>query len=250
MTGPDELVTPLGRIPVRHRLALAVEAVDAVTGRPAFGVRVTRETRRPAPAADNGRGRLVLRHDRPLPATVLIQLDDPAGRWVPRRLEVAIFGYDEVRAADLEPPAGVRIPAEARAVRPWLKPATGYPAPAFATGVRFGVRRGRARIPWPRLEVFDSAGRPTGWAHGDSRGEVLVLIHPGPGAAGAVPIVVRVHEPAAPSPLPAAEPVARAPSEPVIRGDTLPPGYLPRTTDHLLSCTVGRVAGVADLDIS
>jgi hypothetical protein len=204
----------------------------------------------------------VLRHDRPLPRVVRIRLDDPARRWVPRRLDVNVWTYDEVRAADRVPP-GAMVPPEDRLIRPWLKPGTGYPIQAGATGVRFGVRRGPRRVPWPRLEVFDPGGFPAGWAHGDGRGEVLVLVRPTAGAVGSFPIVVRVHEPdpAWRDTLPAAEndplrllhpePIARAPgpADPAVRGDVPPPGYLNRT-DHLLTCTVGRVKAAADLDIA
>ncbi|GAA1032436.1 hypothetical protein GCM10009557_30930 [Virgisporangium ochraceum] len=272
MAGPDEIVTPGGRIAVLHRLALAVEAVDAVNRRPAAGVRVGRETGRrsvfadPAlvgmPSAGNGRGRLVLRHDRPLPGAIRIRLDDPARRWVPRRLDVSVWTYDEVRAADADPP-GAKVPPEDRLIRPWLRPGVGYPCPPGATGLRFGVRRGPERVAWPRLEVFDAGGFPVGWAHGDGRGEVLVLIRPGAPATGDFPIVVRVHapdpdwrdRPPAPAKDPLRllhpEPVARAPgpADPAVRGDLPPPGYLP-PTDHLLTCTVGRVKAAIDLAIA
>jgi hypothetical protein len=269
----DDIVTAAGRVTVLHRLALAVEVLDAVNRRAAFGVRVGREAPRTAalPPRGDGSGRLVLRHDARLPDVVRVRIDDPTRRWVPRRLDVPLWTLEEVRAADQEPP-GAFVPAGYRLVRPWLKPGAGYPCPHGTTGVRFGVRRGRDRVAWPRIEVFDSGALPAGWAHGDERGEVLLLIAPPPAPPPTFPVVVRVHEPdrawrdprpaAEPSPLDPLrdlhpEPLARAPvppappdlDGPAARGDAPPPGYL-RRTDHLLTCTVGRIVAAADLDIA
>ena len=241
MTAPSgTLGTLFGRIPVAHRLALAVAPVDAVTRRAAPPqVQVGRETPRslrraarphrpsldaqrvavPVPAAA---GAHIVVHDRSVPVAppagtppgtppeLTIRITDPGGRFVPRRVTVPIWTLDDVRDVDDDPPTGSAIPALSRTIRPWLLPGAAYLPPGGATGARLRVVRGGVPVRWPRLEVFDASGARLGWAHGDEHGQVLVVLDSlGSGMpSDSVPVALRVHVPPAPppNPVPPADP--------------------------------------------
>lgn len=235
MTAPlGTIDTPLGRVPVAHRLALAVAPVDAVTRRPAPpGIRVGRETvrslartqRPPRRALDPqrvavgvaaGAGAFVVLHDRSVPTEppagsppgtppeLTVRVTDPAGRFVPRRLRVPIWTLDDVGAVDDEPPSGTAVPALSRTIRPWLLPGAAYLPPGGATGARLRVVRSGAPVRWPRVEVFGTGGARLGWGHGDEHGQVLLVIDSLGSAmpSGPVAVALRVHVPPAPAALP------------------------------------------------
>jgi hypothetical protein len=290
--GLGELVTAAGTLDVLHRLALAVEPVDPSTRRLASGVRVRHETARAAATADlrrRGRGaldpllrqatpagdRLVLRHGSAVRDQVLVRLDDTARRFVPRRFAVPLWTLAEVEAADDAPgrPAGGPfVPAASRLLRPWLLPGSGYVVARGTMGARFRVLLGGAGVRWPRVEAFGDGGIRSGWAHGDERGEVLLVVH-GPVVPTnqdkfKVRLAIRVHWPdpaqqPPPNPLdPLAdlvvEPITRSAAPPspndldndTLRGITRPPRYLTVATDAIVTIPIGEVTRTADIVIA
>lgn len=315
----DQLLTDAGMADVLHRLALAVEPVDAVTRSPADLVRVGRETsrlmerltrppRRPGPVDPAARqrpvqplygngSRFVLRHGPDLPETgpaqppgapprgprIRIRLDDARRRWVPRRLDAEIWTLAEVQAIDpardRAPVAGPYLRAASRLIRPWLLPGSGYAFGVGSTGLRLRVTRAGRPVPWIRVQALDDQLHLIGWAHGDDRGEVLLLLDTlgaqFPPDASRGNITLRVHwpDPAVPvepglpptEPQPAADPLRGLPVEPVDRivvppgadppdmdvmlGLAVPAGYL-TAPDAVRTLTLGEVLPVPDLVIA
>jgi hypothetical protein len=122
---------------------------------------------------------------------------------------------------------------------------------------------------WARVEArVPASGTLVGRAHGDDRGEFLLLIGSGAIPVGdlvdPLPIRVTVFGPAAPpvpgSPdLPAQDPLWDLPIEtasaagapdPVSAGEDLPTGYAGTSTSRVVDLTLGRLmSGVADFAI-
>jgi hypothetical protein len=255
-----------------HRLALAVEVVDATTGGPvAEPLRVTRETVR-APSGgpgflDHGGGRFVLEHRRDVTAEAVLRITDPRRRFVPRRLKVRLWPLARVVEADQRPPTASYVPGRSRLLRPWLLPGSAAALPRGTTALRCRVTHAGAPVRWARLEMFTAAGR-IGWGHGDERGEVLVVAgnraaYP-PIGATSFPTAVRVHRPVNPPPPDPDDPLAdlvvqrifRSVAPPVptnldnarLRGIAVPPGYV-TAPDQVVTLTSGRVATVGDLTV-
>ncbi|MEU5952116.1 hypothetical protein [Streptomyces sp. NPDC047525] len=301
MTSGGELVT---HTVLLHRLALGVETVDAVTGR-AVGtaVRVGREVpdqprrrhrgqgldpmlrRTDLPLEASSTGRYRLRHELrrrpvppprngvpPAPAPVVVRIDDPSRRFVPRRLAVPLWTLAEVEAAEA---AGGHIPVRSRLLRPRLLPGSAYVLPRGVTGLRGRVRDAAGPLPWARVEARIEDQPPdeviVGRAHGDERGEFLLVVT----TLGDVDLALRrevllrivVFGPApvpasvpVPAPSPAAgdedrlsrlpvEPVPRAAGAPppteadldtaLMRGETPPPGYQQSSADRRVRVPVG-----------
>jgi hypothetical protein len=290
--GLGELVTAAGTVDVLHRLALAVEPLDAGTGRLASGVRVGHENAAAAAAAAlrrRGRGtldplarhaapagdRVVLRHGPAFGGQVRLRLDDAARRFVPRRVEVPLWTLAEVEAADEAPGRGATgpvVPATSRLLRPWLLPGSGHVPARGTTGARFRVLLAGAGVRWPRVEAFGTDGKRAGWAHGDERGEVLLLFN-GPVIRSeddpfAALFAIRVHWPdpaqqPPPDPLdPLAdlvvEPITRSAAPPApgdldnerLRGITRPPRYLTVATDVAVTLPIGEVTRTADIALA
>jgi hypothetical protein len=237
-----------------HRLALGLELIDAARqGRIARPIRATRDgTPRPASrtrpwwrddprfAADGLRR--IDRHNSSLftllftPGVkdrVAVRLDDPGRRFVPRRLAIPI---------PTEAGADAR-PYTDRVRRPALFPGAAYDVSESATGLRGRVVRDNRPMRWARVEARTAGanGVVVGRAHGDDRGEFLLLLGTSPAVAG-TPIAVTVYGPAAaPAPatpdLPGLDPlwdlpleVVPAPDDPggdrVSTGEALPAGYV------------------------
>jgi hypothetical protein len=289
---PDQLTSGDVTIDVQHRLALAIEPVDASTRGPAASVRAGRETSRsmdrfrrrlggPAePLAGSG-SRFVIRHGPGLPESgpvpppgapprgprLRIRLDDPRRRWVPRRLDAEIWTADDVRASDRPTAPGPYRSAASRLIRPWLLPGSGYPIPAGATGLRLRVTRAGQPVPWVRVHVLDAAATALiGWAHGDDRGEVLLLLDglgpdfpPGDSAGN---VTLRVHRPGPAGPPPGRDPLrglaiepldrvivpagGRPPVDDILRGLAVPAGYL-TAPDQVRPVFLGTVQPAPDL---
>lgn len=179
--------TAVGTADVLHRLALAVETVDAVTHRP-IRVRTGREV--PLlllgsvadpfwPCLDletNGRGRSVLRHGPSVPALITIRFVDPSYRFVPRRFRIPLWTLADVAAADASPPSGPYIPVRSRLLRPWLLPGSAYELPRGTTGVRGRITRAGNPVRWARISASGPGNVLVGWTHGDERGEFLLVI--------------------------------------------------------------------------
>lgn len=291
---------PVTHTVLMHRLALGVETVDAVTGR-AVGtaIRVGREVpnqpsrrgqdldpmlrRTDQPLEASGTGRYRLRHElrrspvpRPgdgvprAPAPVVVRIDDPWRRFVPRRLAVPLWTLAEVEGAEA---AGRHIPVRSRLLRPWLLPGSAYVLPGGATGLRGRVRDAAGPLPWARVEArieVRQAGEMTvGRAHGDERGEFLLVVTTLGDDDWSLPSEIALRIIAfgpAPVPPPAAlsasesddegrlaglpaEPVPRTADDPppdeadldtaLMRGETLPPGYRESSTDRSVTVPVG-----------
>jgi hypothetical protein len=300
---PGSIHAGIGPVQALHRLALGVEPVDAFTraliGR---GARVGRELpqqprrrrgtgpldllarRRDLAMESNGSGRFKLRHGPGVGsvATVVVRVDDPWRRWVPRRFEVAIWTFAEVTASEDWPPTtqtpakpatGPFVATRSRLLRPWLLPGSAYALPKGATGLRGQVTRGGRALPWPRVDALGPGDVVVGRAHGDERGEFLLVITgtgtlvPPPLTTLDIRLVLRGLPPPAPGgppakgALPADDPLFGLPLEPVaksanppsaadldnplLRGETPPAGYVLSTTPPpVLTLDIGRVRAV------
>lgn len=154
------------------RLALGLEPIDAeLQLRVAHRIEVTFDTaplQLPRPPIDHHRTSLhvVLYHPK-LTSPVDLRFFDEARRFVPRRLRIPILART---VAETRPPAH-------RVRRPVLFPGAGYDVTTDATGLRGRVLRGGQPMRWARVEArLPGAGRLVGRAHGDDRGEFLLLI--------------------------------------------------------------------------
>jgi len=284
MTHVVELAGETFAVDAIHRLALAVVPVDRPTrGLVGPRIRVGREVPRPpirrrrGNALDTLAGRLDLaldahnsaftllhRLDLPLPPSgsppvgeTVIRLDDPQRRYIPRRLRMPVWSRRRVEEPESNP-AVAPIRAEARAVRPWLMPGTAYEPAGAATGLRGRLLRhvpGQEDepVPWPRLEARGQQDEPIGYAHGDDRGEFLLLVEstgqlpPPPPSSLPIRLAVWIPDPAATPPpdqlitegdplggLVIEDAVRHDPGAPpgsvddtVLRGEAIPASYLP-----------------------
>jgi hypothetical protein len=189
--------TPVGPARVMHRLALAVEVLDAITDRLAeMPVRVGREVAEPPGVAPpdpawpcrslerSGIARFKLRRGPQLPPVLTLRMDDLFRRYVPRRGSITLWPEADIEAIDNVPPTGPYIPVKSRLLRIWLAPGSGYPLPVGTTAIRGRVLRGAAGatlspanpVRWPRITAIGPGNVPVGWAHGDERGEFLLPI--------------------------------------------------------------------------
>jgi hypothetical protein len=153
------------------RLAIGLEPIDAaVRLRPSHPIDVTFDVapfKLPRPAIDHHRtGLHVLLYTTALTSPVDLRFVDRARRYVPRRLRIPILTQ---AAAEAAPPAR-------RVRRPVLFPGAAYDV-ADATGLRGRVVRGGQPMRWARVVArLPGAGPVVGRAHGDDRGEFLLLI--------------------------------------------------------------------------
>jgi hypothetical protein len=274
----EEILVAAGRVVVPHRLALAVEAIDAVTRAHAVGrIRVLRETiREPAGASkrgfrDHGGSVFVHRHAKGS-AIATVRLVDPLREYVPRRMTVLLWPRTVVAQADQDPPTGPFVPAQSRLLRPWLLPGAAYRAPRGTTGMRCRFLVQNVPVRWARVEVFTSSGL-IGWGHGDDRGEVLVVATERaafpPANTVDFPVAIRVHIPGPPVPAPALphqDPVADLVAEQVVRssvpptqndldnvqlrGLAVPPEYVTLQPDLVRNLTVGVINQIGDITLT
>ncbi|WP_412543345.1 hypothetical protein R8Z50_12960 [Longispora sp. K20-0274] len=183
------ITTAVGPARVVHRLALGVEVVDARTGRlVGAALRVGRQV--PGGGAEPGwpcqdleyaaPGRYRQRQVPGLPASVVIRIDDPTRFFAPRRFEVTLWPLADLERADATPPTGPYVPVGSRLLRPWLTPGSACALPRGSTAVRGRVVRDGSPVRWPRIVAFGAGGARVGWAHGDDRGEFLLVVT-GPG---------------------------------------------------------------------
>ncbi|SFU59385.1 hypothetical protein [Pseudoduganella namucuonensis] len=274
---------------LRHRLALGLAWLDALTRAPANGpwwavleklgpYEIDRQFE------PHGAARHALRHEGLLRKRFELALAGGDARWslrvfsappaapprkpvyataldprlyVPRRLRLT-------PAVDGDAPAAT--PQNIR--RPWLWPGSAYPLPGNATAVRGRVLRGpdlasAKPIPWVRLVATVPAGvavfadaTPIGYAHGDDRGEfVLVLDNKAvSGATLSNPVEVRLwpHLPPAATQVDPADPLASLPLEEggtdgindVLRGHAVPAGYTAGAS-KVLALRLGETASGA-----
>jgi hypothetical protein len=257
---------PDGYVESIQRLALGLEPVDAGLGHAARRrLEVTLENV-PQPVANwanlrpgepltgalprlrrNGAWRYILHHTPEVEIPVDVRLADPDRHLVPRRCRVTIPTFDEVVAPELDP-AVPPVPLSSRVLRPVLFPGAAYDVSGTATGLRGAVRRNGKPMRWARVQARLTAPgeEPVGIAHGDDRGEFLLLVRFAADHIGdpADPLEVRVtvFGPQQ-APVPADPSIARAdllwdlPQEavvlpvpaddPVVAGTQLPAGYVP-----------------------
>jgi hypothetical protein len=270
-------VLPLSYAESVRRLALGLEPLDALrggrvghpvrvdlAGDPDFEPRGSREPYRHAVPAGGPRPALS-RHDSCLHALLYhpalagqaeFVVYDHGRRYVPRRLRVPLAPAGEADAR----PAGHRVR------RPALFPGAAYDADATATGLRGRVLRSGAPMAWARVEArMPASNALVGRAHGDDRGEFLLLLWPGAAPFGdsADPLEVRVvvYGPAVASPIAsvppgkvsfASLPVEEVPvpgqADPVSTGEALPTGYAaPLSATRVLPFRLGRILAGAEV---
>lgn len=195
------------------RLALGLEAVDAM-----------RNSRIPHPLAITfdevslGLPRpRILRHDSAAHALlfgprvgeeIVIRLFDSAKtlwselgdrrRFVPRRLRIPLLSSDE---ADARP---IAQSITQRSRRPFLFPGAAYDVSECATGMRGRVLQDGEVVRWARVQaVHPDSGETVGIAHGDDRGEFLLLIDTNAGGiaelTNPLPLDLHVHLPTPPA---------------------------------------------------
>lgn len=181
------------------------------------------------PRHDSCQHALVLREG--LPDPINVRLMDPTRRFVPRRLSIPLTA----------PPV---------IIQPGLFPGSAYGPGERATGIRGLVLRGppgsEAPMRWCRALARTGAGAIVGRAHGDDRGEFLLLLQPDASTIGdledplqlEVTVYGRLAVPPPPDPLALQlDPLWDLPLEAVpattddtTRGLTLPTGYVATAT--------------------
>jgi len=129
-------------------------------------------------------GRFARRYDEGVELPMVVRLVDRHRRYVPRRLQIPIPSEAAVVAAvgpGLTPDAGWRrmFPVD-------LFPGAAAPLSAGATVLRGRVVREVAGVPqivrWVRVRATTPSGAEVGWAHGDDRGEFVLVARPPRGA--------------------------------------------------------------------
>ncbi|HEV7684654.1 MAG TPA: hypothetical protein VGO68_21270 [Pyrinomonadaceae bacterium] len=241
-----------------HRLALGIEPVDAQGRRRlSYDLQVAPDILpidlpRP-PLERHASNRYSLRYQPGVKTPVDLRFFDSANtpyrpqsdrrRVVPRRLRIPILTLADVEAQEQAEAAADKKPKDfkRRIRRPVFYPGAAYSFDASSTGLRGRVIRDDKPMRWARI-VATLAGETVvvGRAHGDDRGEFLLLINSlvTSGSAMAKPLRIQVSvfgpasvpTPASPD-LPQADPLWDLPLEtlanpglddPVANGDTLP----------------------------
>jgi hypothetical protein len=248
------------RADILHRLALAVDCRDTVTHhRVATRVRIGREVPREVLSPRHDRawpcwdlitraaGRAVVMLDLRAPTRVRLRIADPRRRYVARRFDLPLWTLREVLD---EESAGSPVPAASRLLRPWLLPGPAAPLSRGRTIVRGRVVRGTDPVRWPRITARGPGLAAVGWAHGDERGEFVLVIEdtgtmPPPAPTQlSVQLFVTARIPSTPDPF---DPYADLTVEPLPRSAAPPgPGDLDNDVlrgrrtpaDHVASTTV------------
>jgi hypothetical protein len=185
------------------RLALGVEPLDAASrGRAPDRLRVVVEVH-PSPLHEwrtwppgvrltdvlpplrrHRTGRWVRLHDGAVAVPMTVRIDDASRRYVPRRLAVDVPSEADLLAEEADP-AVPDSPPGRRMLRPWLHPGAAYDVGAGATGIRGravevvdAATDERRPLRWVRVRATTRTTPPEdlGWAHGDDRGEFLLLL--------------------------------------------------------------------------
>jgi len=173
-------------------------------------------------------------------------------RYVPRRLSFSIAAETAVRA--VEP--GGSVPAAQRSWRPRLFPGAAYDVSETTTAFRGLVTRGGAPVRWTRVHASIN-GKVLGRAHGDDRGEFLLLLGPNLANVGDLdPLQVKVTVLALvpPDPVDPADPLGDLQLEPtsgagivtedVLKGVQPPPGYALLAERAAVPVRFGRIASL------
>jgi hypothetical protein len=296
VTDSSVIATSVGVADALHRLVLGVEPRDALTDAPlATAVRVGQEVpprlRDPAarfadpwPCLDfetNGTARFKLRYriggpnrikvnSDGSPPTITVRIHDPRRRFLSRRFRIPLFTRLELERADPTPaggPTGGYVPLASRLLRPRLFPGATYSIPRGTTGIRGRVVSNGRPVRWPRLFARGPGNVRVGAAHGDERGEFLLVITemgmtppPAPSTIivdldviAAPPTTAPAADPADPLADLVVETLARSsvPPQPgdldndVLQGVSTPTGYVSRTPLPQLTVTVGELLVLA-----
>lgn len=102
------------------------------------------------------------------PKQLSLRVHDPDRRYVGRHLLIPL---PSPSAAEPELPVRVRRPA--------LFPGASYPVSAGATYLRGAIRTARGPLAYCRVVAYggkEGTGEPVAWAHGDDRGEFLLIL--------------------------------------------------------------------------
>lgn len=158
------------------RLALGLEPLDAGRGgRIPHPVRVIVPgalTGLPRPRVDRRASCLhALLYQPGVAGSIDLRVEDQQRRYVPRQFRYPILTADAADALDYRN----------RVRRPVLFPGAAYDAASLATGIRGSVTRadGGQRVRWSRVEArLEGSGDVLARAHGDDRGEFLLLLPP------------------------------------------------------------------------
>ena len=244
-------VVPSRFIEQVKRLAVGFEPIDAMHRLRAHPVEIGVDAAAlslPRPTIDrHATGRHVLLYSPKLTSPVDVRITDPSARFVPRRLRIPI----------LTPALAETQPQGQRVRRPTLFPGAAYDV-MDATGVRGRVMRDGKPMRWARVEARGTGGAVVARAHGDHRGEFLLLVGPGAGPVGDIqppltldltvmgPAVVPV--PSTPD-RPDVDPLWDLPLElaalpgapdPVSAGEQVPANYTAATTQQV-DLTLGKL---------
>jgi hypothetical protein len=228
------------------QLAIGIEPIDAAlrlrVPRPLQVSFDTAPFKLSRPAIDHHRtGLHVLVYNPKLRAPVDLRFDDTERRYVARRLRFPMHTEAIAKSS----------PVSHRVRRPAMFPGSAYDV-SDATGIRGSVQRGGLPMRWARVEArVQGRGALVGRAHGDDRGEFLLLIGPEiapPGDLPAtLPVDVQVFGPTVP-PVPATPDIplidplwdlpleeASAPGtpDPVLNGEIQPASYTASTTQTI-----------------
>ena len=276
-----------------ERLALGIEPMDAVRARPlTYQLQVEHEAslllglQRP-PIERHTSNRYALRYQPGVKTPIELRFFDTANRIykperdrrriVPRRLRIPILTLADVETDELNEAQAANqtvIDFKRRIRRPVFFPGAAYDFSATTTGLRGRVTRGGKPMRWARVvAVLDGTTVVVGRAHGDDRGEFLLLINSAVTTGGATPkplrIRVTVAGPAtAPTPTDPDQPkrdplwdlpleIMAAPgaNDPVATGEqdpNQPPGQeYTATVTRVIEFTVGKcLSGLEDFEIT
>jgi hypothetical protein len=174
-------------------------------------------------------------------------------RLVPRRLRIEIPAPDTTDRVDLP----------TRVCRPALFPGAAYPVGDCVTGLRGRVERGGKPVRWARVQArrpgAAAADPPVGRAHGDDRGEFLLLVEPAAAPMAALEdpfeLELLIYPPLPPNPmppqsvrdsdglwdLPPETATLGAAPDPVALGDFPPAGWGPPTGPIVIELAYGRI---------
>jgi hypothetical protein len=241
-----------------HRLALGLEPIDAARRlRVSHRLRISLETTGAElpPVVRHASCLYALLHAAGVDTPVDVRIEDPTRRLVPRRMRIPFPPLIAVEAAEK---LDADVPVIERERRPFLFPGAAYDVPATATALRGRVLRGGAPMRWARVEAT-SQGTLIGRAHGDDRGEFLLVLGPDLGnlvtVVSPLPVAVRV---VGPKPAPAPPPVIGDPlwdlpvetlpaagaADPISTGEQLPAAYLPGSEiSQTVPMELGRLTG-------
>jgi hypothetical protein len=182
-------------------------------------------------------------------ASIDLRFLPPLRRFVPRRITFPLVDPATLTPEPLDrTDAELKVLRAARSRQPYLFPGSAYEVSSIATGIRGRVRRGAAPLRWARVEARLPAptgaapGALLGRAHGDDRGEFLLIIGSPPGPLGtpAFKLAVEVTVFARPADPPTSDFIkqhdplwdlplelvtASGPADPVSTGAAIPPDY-------------------------